>query len=193
MALISTAKAADANSYVDDAFAQAYFDTRLNATAWSGAGDKQETALLMACNRMEQEKYRGTRTTTTQALKFPRIGLVDDDGAAVDPDTVPLAVKQAQCEYALDLLIGDTTRGTGLEQFKSLAVSSIRLDMRDPTTSESNNPSLYPKVPGDPATSVAVNRAQLPMQVQRLLRLWLITDVPQGQQSGWGTVRLSKS
>jgi hypothetical protein len=193
MTLIDTAKAADANSYCSDAFAQAYFDARLNATAWSGAGDKQETALLMACARMEQEKYKGTRTTTAQALKFPRIGLVDDDGLAVDPDVVPLVVKQAQCEYALDLLIGDTTRGTGLEQFKSLAVSSIRLDMRDPITSQSNNPNLYPAVPGDPATTLAVNRAQMPMQVQRLLRMWLITDVPQGAQSGWGTVRLSKS
>lgn len=193
MTLNATAKAPDANSYADDAFAQAYFDARLNSTAWTSAGDKQETAMLMACNRMEQEKYKGTRTTSTQALKFPRIGLTDDDGLAVDPDTVPLAVKQAQCEYALDLLIGDTTRGTGLEQFKALAVGSIRLDIRDPIISESNNPNQYPKVPGDPATSIAVNRAQLPMQVQRLLRNWLITDVPQGARSGWGTVRLSKS
>lgn len=193
MTLIADAKSPTANSYCDDAFAQAYFDTRLNATAWSGAGDKQETALLMACNRLEQEKYKGTRTTAAQALKFPRIGLVDDDGMAVDSDVVPLVVKQAQCEYALDLLIGDTTRGTGLEQFKSLAVSSIRLDMRDPITSKSDTPSQYPTIPGDPASTLAVNRSQMPMQVQRLLRNWLITDIPQGAHSGWATVRLSKS
>jgi hypothetical protein len=195
MTIISTAKDPTANSYCDQNFADAYFDSRLNSSAWASNGDKQEAALLTATARLEQEKYKGARTTTTQALKIPRTGLTDDDGNAVDPDTVPLLFKQAECELALFMLNSgttDTTTGTGLEAFKSLSVGSIKLDLQNPVVSGSDNPSMYPRVPGDPASSVAVSRWQLPFQVQRLLRNWLITDVPKSASS-WGTVRLSKS
>jgi hypothetical protein len=196
MALNSTAKDSAANSYCSQAFADAYFDSRLNSTPWSSNSDKQENALITATNRLEQEKYKGTRTTSTQALKFPRVGLVDDDGVTLSADVVPIQVCQAQCELALALLAGgtsDITAGTGLEAFKSLAVGPIRLDLQDPVTSGSDDPKLYPRVPGDPANSVAVSRWQLPFQVQRLLRAWLITDVPKASAGGWGAVRLSKS
>jgi hypothetical protein len=195
MTIVATAKDPAANSYCDQAFADAYFDSRLNSSAWASNGDLQEAALLTATARLEQEKYRGTRTTTTQALKVPRVGLTDDDGAPVDPDVVHLLFKQAECELALDMLNNgktDTLKGTGLEAFKSLAVGSIKLDLHDPVVSGSDNSSMYPRVPGDPASSIAVSRWQLPFQVQRLLRNWLVTDVPKSASS-WGTVRLSKS
>lgn len=194
--VVATPKDPTANSYCDEDFASDYFDARLNSAAWSADPTLQPTALVMATNRLEQEKYLGTRTTTTQALKFPRVGITDDDGATLDPDVVPLVVKQATCELALALLIAgtsDPTAGTGLEQFSSLAVSSIRLDLRAPVASHSDNPALYPEVPGDPANTIAVNRYQLPFQVQRLLRYLLVTDVPKSARSGWNFVRLSRS
>jgi hypothetical protein len=196
--VVATAKDVAANSYCDEDFASNYFDGRLNSDAWSADPSLQPTALVMATNRLEQEKYKGTRTTQAQALKFPRIGVTDDDGLALNPDLVPLDVQKATCELALALLqagSSDITAGTGLEQFKSLAVSSIRLELRDPTASKSDSPALYPQIPGDPANTVAVNRYQLPYQVQRLLRSFLVTDIPQSAQgaAGFGTVRLSRS
>jgi hypothetical protein len=196
--VVATAKDPNANSYCDEDFAADYFDGRLNAGAWSADPALQPTALVMATMRLEQEKYKGTRSTQTQALKFPRIGVTDDDGVALNPDVVPVDVKRATCELALAMLAagtGDITAGTGLEQFKSLAVSSIRLDLRDPIASKSDAPGLYPVVPGDPANTIAVNRYQLPFQVQRLLRSFLVTDIPKSAQgtAGFGTVRLSRS
>lgn len=197
MALLATAKDPAANSYCDAVFADAYFETRTPNVAWTSNGDKQENALITATNRLEQEKYKGARTTTTQALKFPRTGLKDDDGAVVNPDTVPIELMRAECEEAYAILAAgtsDITSGTGLEAFKALAVGPIRLDMRDPEVSNSDNTNMYPKVPGDPSHSIAISRAQLPFQVQRLLRNWLITDVPTAAAaSSFGTVRLSKS
>jgi hypothetical protein len=196
MALEATPKHVAANSYCDDTFAQAYFESRTPNVAWTSNSSLQENALITATNRLEQERYKGARTTTTQALKVPRTGLTDDDGQAVNPDVVPIEFMRAECELAYAILAAgtsDITAGTGLEAFKALAVGPIRLDMRDPEVSDTNNPNAYPKVPGDPANYIATSRAQLPFQVQRLLRRWLITDQPASVASGWGTVRLSKS
>jgi hypothetical protein len=123
-AIVTTIGAASANSYIDVAAADAYFDDRLDATVWNAAVMPDRTrALLMAANRLEVENWLGNRVTTAQRLAWPRV-----DVAKVDPvgvgygggyhgygyqftevyksDEIPQPVKDAQCELALAYLEG---------------------------------------------------------------------------------------
>lgn len=91
------------SAYADISTAQAYFDTRLNTTAWDEANSTDRNkALLMATRAINRLDFAGRRTTAAAALgnQFPR----GDDTA------VPDEIVYATCEEALSLL------GTTIEQ-----------------------------------------------------------------------------
>lgn len=141
-----------ANSYTDRASADAYFDGRLFADAWTGQPTAQrDLALIAATARLEQEGYVGRVASTTQALRWPRVGAVDEDGMSIDATTVPRAVQRACAELALYLLGSSTDplAMSGLEAFRSIAIAgAIDFTLRD------DRP----------------NAGDLPPQVARLLR-----------------------
>lgn len=104
----------------------------------SGSGDKA-SALIMATRYLDQLIYRGERTTTTQALSFPRRFLPDPDAAATyiamelrlrsdyfDEQVIPNRVKFATYELALRLL-GDTELlgDPGVRQFESVQIDGV--------------------------------------------------------------------
>lgn len=131
--IVTTAQSASANSYISVADASTYFDDKLSATAWREASEDDKTrALLQAAARMNDLNWHGTRTTSTQALAWPRYGVVKRDGVGFgssdnyalasyrsgygiygaawgeffSASTVPDIVKDAQCELALAYLEG---------------------------------------------------------------------------------------
>ncbi|HEX5126495.1 MAG TPA: DnaT-like ssDNA-binding protein [Rhodocyclaceae bacterium] len=106
---------ADAESFASLAAADAYHASRGNV-AWAGAltADK-ENALRRATDYIGQEyrtKWKGRRTTMTQALDWPRYEVKLDDvgfgryAAYVQPTIVPAQVVQACCELAIRALSG---------------------------------------------------------------------------------------
>ncbi len=135
LTLIATAGASDANSYTTVAFADAYFEGRPGAGAWTDAStEEKEQALVGATTRLDSEQYRGSRVSESQALAWPRYG-VYIDGVEIGSATVPVAVQRAACEEALALL-SDTERynGTGLDQFTTLSVGPISMGIRGGST-----------------------------------------------------------
>lgn len=138
LTLDATAKGADSNSYVSVSEAISYFEGRLDsadtwATAVAGA-TTEEVALVMATSRLELETYDGMPTTTTQRLKWPRIGAYDGEGMYLDADVVPRCVKEATFELALALLTDDTLLDdTGLEPFSSFTAGSLSVQLRGRT------------------------------------------------------------
>lgn len=114
--IVTTAQSASANSYISVADASTYFDDKLSATAWREASEDDKTrALLQAAARMNDLNWHGTRTTSTQALAWPRADVTVRDstywfypvsGQVFDPEVVPDIVKDAQCELALAYLEG---------------------------------------------------------------------------------------
>lgn len=96
-------------------------------------------ALIMATRYLDQLKYLGERTTTTQKLSFPRMFLPDPDAGAVywgqalrlrtdyfDNDVIPDRVLFATYELALKLLgdpelAGDPT----VRQFRSVSIDGV--------------------------------------------------------------------
>jgi len=67
--------------------------------------------------------WNGYATTTTQALGWPRTGLLERIDVVLDSDTVPQEVKDAQSEYARQLLVTNRAQDNDIE---SQSISSIK-------------------------------------------------------------------
>lgn len=83
---------ANAESYIDVAFADAYFLKR-GITQWDGLTNK-EALIIRAMDYIENNyTYQGTKLVSTQALQFPRL--------ICGKTVYPIALKNAVCELAL--------------------------------------------------------------------------------------------
>lgn len=131
------------NSYISEADADTYFADRLNAESWTG--DNRSKALIQATKMIDFKKFKGVKTSEAQALKFPRIGLVDD-GVIVDRDTVPQKVKDATCELAIYLLQEDYSAPDDLAEFGSVKVGSIEVNTQGGGRTTSGGKELPPFV-----------------------------------------------
>lgn len=109
MAIVVTPGSASAVAYGSASDADAYFSAR-GITGWTGTDSVKEAALVRGCDYLERAyrgKWSGLRTNSTQSLSWPRSGVVDVDGLAVDNDTIPAAIERANFEAAL-LVLGGT-------------------------------------------------------------------------------------
>jgi hypothetical protein len=125
VAIVTTAGAANANSYTDVAGFRAYCLGRLHTDLADNANDTDiEKALRMAARWFEQLNWKGRKTSSTQALAHPRTGMTDRLGDDIDGATIYLPVISAQCEAALVLLERDVFKETGMEGFEQLSMGS---------------------------------------------------------------------
>lgn len=115
MALTPTPGAANADTYASLVEAAAYIATLTFAADWPATEAAQEKVMRQAALVMETLAYKGTRAKSAeeQPLAFPRYGLSDADGWAVDAAVVPVAVKRAQIALALELAKKDRTLDAG--------------------------------------------------------------------------------
>lgn len=102
---------ANAESYISVANADAYFTARGNAT-WAAITTTalKEEALRRATDYMVQvyrQRWQGYRMTDTQALDWPRSGVVVDAYRYVDTDEVPTEVAHACAELAVRASAGE--------------------------------------------------------------------------------------
>lgn len=95
-------------SFASVAEADTYWTSRGNV-AWAADTAAKEIALRKGSDYLEQ-KYRllwnGSRVNSTQALSWPRIGVVVD-GFDVPANLVPMEVKRATIELALRAVDGE--------------------------------------------------------------------------------------
>lgn len=123
-AIDTTISGANANSYLTLAEAEAYFDDRLNISAWQDTdADNRTRALLHAAQRLERENWLGDRATTTQRLAWPRIGVAKVE--EYESDEIPQQIKDAQCELALHLLANGAAPGAGNSRVKSFSADGL--------------------------------------------------------------------
>lgn len=121
---------ATAESYISVADASAYFTAR-GVTAWAALATDalREAALRKATEYMTavyRSRWQGARFTETQALDWPRAGVVRDSWQ-VGTDEVPVEVQRATAELALRAAAGDLS--PDLKQAKtSVTVGPIRTD-----------------------------------------------------------------
>ena len=93
-----------ANSYCDEAFADAYASNQSWQAAWfAKTAEARQVALISSTKWLETVSYSGTRCTATQALAWPRDGSTCD-GVASTCDIIPLKIRQAEVELANQLI-----------------------------------------------------------------------------------------
>lgn len=102
---ITTYPVLTANGYVTVTEAKTYWTDRLKV--WAGKTDAQiEAAILAGSSYLDMRfTYNGYRQFAGQILQFPRQSAFDDRNDRVVG--IPLAVKNATCEYAFRALSAD--------------------------------------------------------------------------------------
>jgi len=143
--IVATPGAADANSYLTLAEAQAIIDGFVqdaDIQHWnSGNTDSRNRALFTATQRLDRERFLGARATDTQALQWPRTGVRKPDTyintyAVGFPfrittdyftDTeIPTQIKYAQAVLAAFLHNNTDALGlSGLEDYKNVKIGSL--------------------------------------------------------------------
>lgn len=141
-----------ANSYAAAGDADAYHEGHLYASAWSGASAATKEAALVMATRLIDGCYQfdGRKVSRSQALQWPRAKAVDLDGpgdvvwssttlfrgaAGYFPeDVVPIAVVNATCELARELIKADSTDVTDAEGLQSISIAgalTMQFDKKD--------------------------------------------------------------
>jgi hypothetical protein len=124
----------DSNTYIGLADADAYFEGRLNNTAWTGADIDTKTAALIQATRLLDSyvTWTGSKKTAEQSLQFPRAGIYvnNTDYSGI----IPTELKNAECELALVLLQQDTQAISDTIGFSQISVAgtvSLTIDKHD--------------------------------------------------------------
>lgn len=136
VSLVYTPGGASDNSYATLVEAEAYFANRLNSAVngdWTNdpagvarSNDVKSAALITATLRIDEEQFLGIKVLTTQALKWPRYGVIDEDGYMFLSTIIPERVKQATYICALELLKADFISEDYLNNFSFFSAGSVQ-------------------------------------------------------------------
>lgn len=90
-----------ATAYVTTAEADAYWSDR-GDTVWAALTAAQKQAAIIRATAFIDalSDWRGTKGSGTQALDWPRIGVIDDDGYLLSQTSIPAKLKACVCEFA---------------------------------------------------------------------------------------------
>ncbi|MCY4651943.1 MAG: hypothetical protein OXC95_02125, partial [Dehalococcoidia bacterium] len=91
-----------ANAYVSVAWVDEYFTLR-GRSDWDGTEARKQGYIIRATDHIEKRfgpRWKGTRKEASNALTWPRSGVVLKDGTAVAEDAIPEALRRACAEYA---------------------------------------------------------------------------------------------
>jgi len=131
MALVTTPGAADANSYADLSFADTYNAAHPYGSTWTGGTPEKEARMIVAVRVLDgwPRSYTGAAASATQALAWPRIGMLNRNGFAIAETVIPDDLKRAQCELARKIGETDLTANNDIvnQAIKSIAVGPIHL------------------------------------------------------------------
>lgn len=146
MALDATVKGSAANSYLTEVEATTYLTTeRLYVTAWTAASvPNREAALIWATFLLDNSfDFDGEKTTLGQALRWPRMGVEDQDGVDLPYHDIPGLIKKATATLALNLITSNRLAepgllGQGIEEAKvgPIQVKVNMLSVKDPIPDE---------------------------------------------------------
>lgn len=136
----ATVGGASANSYATIAEGTTYHDTHLSADAWTdGGSDKQCRGLQMATRLLDQWfDWYGSPVGSTQALLWPRVGVIGPNGYELANNAIPTLIKHATIELARQLMVEDITADSDAEAkgLQSLTAGPVSMVFRGSATSK---------------------------------------------------------
>ena len=122
--IVVTAGSATANSYATLAVANQYHIDRPPAgTTWADASalaDKTlvNSGLLLATKLLDKLViWEGWRVDTTQALEWPRSGLLNPNGTSLSTTAIPLDLQHATAEFARHLIASQGFGDSALDRY----------------------------------------------------------------------------
>ena len=129
MALDATLGAVNANSYVTQAEADAYFADRMHSSAWSALDDAVKDQLLISSSKMLDWyiNWKGNKATVAQAMQWPRSGAIRPDGTEIDDDVLPPEVMTATYEQAFANIEADRMEDDPLAGIGQLRAGSLMI------------------------------------------------------------------
>jgi len=108
MTIDATAGGATSDSFATVAEANSYHNSRLHNDEWFNSPlDTREKALKWATRMLDNLSWKGQKTATTQALKWPRTYVYNDNGDQLAVDEIPSFLIAATSEYAWELIKSD--------------------------------------------------------------------------------------
>jgi len=115
----------DENTYVTEAEATSYFDSKYGFTLWAAETDK-DGALQSAAQQLDTQcTWYGYPVDTNQDRAFPR---------TPDADPTPQEVKDAQCEIAYAIVETGSTVTDGGDALTKLKAGSVELEFKATST-----------------------------------------------------------
>lgn len=144
MALTTTPGDASADSYASLAEADAYHLARGRESAWVDLdAEEKEPALRKATTYLDAKySWKGDRVGSTQALGWPRYGVVFD-GFTLASDAIPARLRDACCELALRALTEDLFSDVSAQHVESVKVGPIERKLSAPANGSQKR---YPMV-----------------------------------------------
>lgn len=132
MALDTTVGGASADSYASLAQAATYH-ANLGHTTWDATDSEiQEQKLRLATQYLDSRySWRGVKVAQTQALDWPRSGVVVD-GYTLASDAIPVALRNACCELAYKALTVDLFADVDTQYVESVTVGPISRKLSAP-------------------------------------------------------------
>jgi hypothetical protein len=131
--LKTTPGGSDSNAYCTLVEADAYHESVIDNTAlasWTGATDDQQNRAIVQATRLIDElfEFDGECASVTQALQWPRIGLLTPAGDTIDETVIPQQLKDATAELARSLMAADRTAELSSDGIESLEVGEIEIN-----------------------------------------------------------------
>lgn len=131
--IITTAGSASANSYCSRADADQYHKERVPvAVTWGDASDSEKDAALIYATRLLDTLYLwdGWVASETQALLWPRSGMVYRNGYSVPTTVIPTDLVRATAEFARQLLVSDRTADSDVvtQGIKSITAGPVSIE-----------------------------------------------------------------
>ena len=97
--------------------------------------------LIKSMDYIENQNYKGVKTSSTQDTQWPRTGVVID-GYAVSDDSIPSVLKKAQLTVAIAIDEGNSPYAIVEQAVKSEKVDVIEIEYQTGTTSQSIDPKV---------------------------------------------------
>jgi hypothetical protein len=128
----------NANSYVTQAAATAYFADAIHAAAWSAADSTtKDQALVTATRTLDRSAWAGTKTLNTQPLEWPRSGASDRDGNTLADDDIPTEIREGTYEMAI-VLVQNSGAQAGSPSVRTISTGKTSVTFANPTARSSD-------------------------------------------------------
>lgn len=141
MSLNVTVGSASAESYATVAEADTYNSNRPFATQWAGSDAAKEAALRWAAILLDASfVWTGAPVDGTQALCWPRSGMLTRNGYEIGTTTIPRELKNAQCEFARQLMIADRSADNDVLKQRITAITAGPVSLRYSLPQDASDP-----------------------------------------------------